>query len=69
MVNLNGLMLNLKKTNYMIFHDFKIGGTKIKLQPEFISLGVIVDKKLTDMILSYLVWSHHRYCHSQVQNV
>jgi hypothetical protein len=58
-VDCNGLALNLKKTNYMIFSkhrigdisDAKIAGTKIDRKTEARFLGVIVDDKLN--------WSSH----------
>lgn len=58
-VDCNGLALNLKKTNYMIFtrqkmnnfRDVYIAGTLIQRKSEAKFLGVIVDDKLT--------WSQH----------
>ena len=58
-VNVNGLKLNLKKTNYMIFSRRKLGhnlnvvieGTEIQRTSEARFLGVLVDDKLN--------WSHH----------
>ena len=58
-VNINGLKLNLKKTNYMIFSKRKIeneppvfiGNTKIEKKSEARFLGVIMDDKLT--------WARH----------
>ena len=60
-VNINGLFLNLKKTNYMIFTRKKqsilenyiphIGGTEIKRKHVARFLGVLIDEKLT--------WNHH----------
>ena len=53
-VGINGLKLNLKKTNYMIFSvrkidyigDIIIGNTKIERKSESRFLGVIIDDKL-----------------------
>ncbi len=54
-VNSNGLVLNLKKTKYMIFAkqhietsdiEIRINGTKIERKTEARFLGVIVDEKL-----------------------
>ena len=50
----NGLILNLKKTNYMIFStrrlstesDIKINNVSIERKREARFLGVIVDEKL-----------------------
>ena len=58
-VDKNGLVLNLKKTNYMIFSNSKsnqyqevcISGTKIERKSEARFLGVIIDDKMT--------WSSH----------
>ena len=58
-VGLNGLCLNLKKTNYMIFtrkrnlkiREVTISGTIIERKPTARFLGVIVDEKLN--------WSEH----------
>ena len=59
-VSCNGLILNLKKTNYMIFTrqrienssiEININGTKIERKTEMRFLGVIIDERLT--------WSHH----------
>ena len=58
-VDCNGLKLNLKKTNYMIFSKKKventqnifINNTRIERKSEAKFLGVIVDDKLT--------WAHH----------
>ena len=60
-VNINGLFLNLKKTNYMIFtrkrHSILdtyvpyIGGKKIERKPVARFLGVLIDEKLT--------WTYH----------
>ena len=54
-VECNGLKLNLKKTNYMIFskqhipgvQNVFINGTRIERKPEARFLGVIMDEKLT----------------------
>ena len=58
-VDHNGLVLNLKKTNYMVFsprkistyQDVYIAGTKIERKTEARFLGVIIDEKLN--------WSSH----------
>ena len=58
-VDCNGLALNLRKTNYMIFarhkivnsHNLVIAGTSIQRKSEARFLGVIVDDKLT--------WTQH----------
>ena len=58
-VDTNGLFLNLKKTNYLLFsrsrkidyQDVHIRGTKIERKTEARFLGVIIDDKLT--------WSKH----------
>ena len=58
-VDSNGLALNLRKTNYIVWskqkirmdHDIVIAGTKIERKSEARFLGVIVDEKLT--------WSRH----------
>ena len=59
-VNSNGLVLNLKKTKYMIFtqkrntvlpQPFNIAGTTIEQKRESRFLGVLMDDKLN--------WSHH----------
>ena len=58
-VDINGLALNLKKTNYMLFsknrqlnhRTLKISGVEIERKTEARFLGVIIDEKLT--------WSQH----------
>ena len=60
-VNINGLFLNIKKTNYMIFtrkrhsvlenYEPHVGGVKIERKTVARFLGVLIDEKLT--------WTHH----------